>query len=110
MSVNQKIEEALSPIVSNIWPMHCPKSPKPDLYIVYNPELESAETFGDDQDEEWVQYMQVHLFIKGNYIDLRAKIRSRLRNAGFTVTNIQTFYESDTGYNHLCFECWIEEE
>lgn len=110
MSVNRKIEECLRDEVSNIWPLCCPEDSKPATYIVYNPELESAESFSDDEDEEWIHYMQIHLFTKGNYVTLRKNIRKKLRDAGFVMTNIETFYESDTGYNHLCFECWIEEE
>lgn len=109
MNVNQKIEEALSPLIKKIWPMYCPEDPKPDLYAVYNSELDEVGLFGDDQDEEWVHHMQVHLFTKKDYMEIRSQIRERLRAAGFTMTNIATFYESDTEYYHLCFECWIEE-
>ncbi len=54
--------------------------------------------------------MQIHLFEKGNYMQMRRDIRSALRNAGFEMMGIETMYEKDTGYHHLCFECWIEED
>lgn len=111
MNVNQKIEAALSEIVDGkIWPLKCPYDSPPDCYIVYNPELEEPGYHADDLDWEWVQYMQIHLFTTGNYMDLRRKIRRALRIAGFTLTGIETLYEKDTGYHHLCFECYAEED
>ena len=111
MNVNQKIENALSGIVGgDIWPMKCPYDSPPDTYIVHNPEYEEPGYHADDEDQAWIHYMQVHLFAKGNYLNLRSRIRSALRDAGFILTRIEPMYEKDTGYNHLCFECWIEEE
>ena len=110
MSVNQIIEQALKDVTEHIWPMCCPDDSPPDKYIVYNPELEKAALYADDVDEAWIQYMQIHLFTKGNYLANRKTIRKALRNAGFTLTGIDAFYEKDSGYNHLCFECYIEEE
>lgn len=111
MNVNQKIENALSEIAKgNIWPLRCPYDSQPDMYIVYNPELEEPGYYADDEDQEWTQHMQVHLYVKGNYVDLRKMIRKCLRKAGFTVTGIETPYEKDSRYFHLCFECYIEEE
>lgn len=110
MNVNQKIEGAISEFVEgNIWPLICPYDSPPECYIVYNPELEEPGYHADDEDQEWVQYMQIHLYIKGNYMDLRRKIRTALRGAGFTVTGIETLHEEKTGFNHLCFECYTEE-
>lgn len=111
MSINKIIENAVGDLVSgNIWPLCCPLDSPPDCYIVYNPELEEPGLYADDEDCDWVHYMQVHLYTKGNYINLRKTIRSALRNAGFSVTGIETLYEKDTKYYHLCFECWMEEQ
>lgn len=111
MSVNSKIEEALSQLVDGkIWILKCPYDSKPEQYIVYNPELEEPGYHADDEDQEWVQYMNIHLFTKGNYVSIRKEIRAALRQAGFTMTGIETMYEKDTGYYHLCFECYTEEE
>ncbi|MDO5345302.1 MAG: hypothetical protein Q4E91_06115 [Lachnospiraceae bacterium] len=117
MNVNQIIEGALSDLVNgNIWPLSCPLETPAAEYIVYNPELEKPEIFGDDTDLEWTHYMQIHWYKKGdgkkpaNYIEKRKEIRSRLRNAGFTMSDIQEFFEKDTGFTHLCFSCNIEEE
>ena len=54
--------------------------------------------------------MQVHLFMKRNYLKKRQDIRKALRMSGFIVTDITTMHEKDSGYHHLCFECMIEEE
>lgn len=109
MNVNQKIEAALNNIAVGIWPLFCPEERPPDDYIVYNPEIEEGALYADDQDQEWMQHMQVHLFIKGNYLKKRNAIRKALREAEFIVTDITTLYEKDSGYNHLCFSCSTEE-
>ncbi|MEI3490864.1 MAG: hypothetical protein V8Q73_02525 [Blautia sp.] len=109
MSVNTKIEEALFNCCKNIWPVVCPDAHPPEEYIVYNPELESPELYGDDEDLEWTHYMQIHFFTKKNYISKRKEIRKLLRTAGFTMTDINTEYEKDTKYFHLIFSCYIEE-
>lgn len=113
MNINQTIEEALKDVVPYIWPLCAPEDSAPETYIVYAPELEKPELYADDEDQEWVHYMRINLFQKkekGSYLELRKKIREKLREAGFTLTDILTFYESETGYYHLCFECYLEEE
>lgn len=117
MNVNRKIETALSDLVgNNIWPLSCPLEEPPDEWVVYNPELETSEEFGDDQDLEWMHYMQVHWFKRGdgkrpvNYVGIRKTIRARLRDAGFSVSDIETLFEKDTGITHLVFLCNIEED
>ena len=111
MNINQKIEQALSGITKNIYPLSHPyEENKPEMYIVYNPELDEPGYHADDTDQEWVQSMQVHLFVKGNYIKLRKEIRDKLRDAGMNLTEIETMYETDTGYYHLCFRFYAEED
>ena len=78
--------------------------------IVYNPEIDSAECFADDEDQEWTLHMQIHLYTREDYMDDRKTIRKLLRKAGFTVTDIDSIYEKETKYYHLCFSCYIEEE
>lgn len=113
MNVNQKIEDALADLVNNnIWPLSCPKETPPEEWITYNPELETPRLFGDDTDLEWMHYMQLHWFKKGqqNYLQIRKKIRQRLREAGFTVTESVSMYEKDTKTTHLIISCNIEED
>lgn len=111
MNVNQKIEQTLCDITDEIYPLSYPyDEEKPDTYIVYNPELEEPGYYADDEDLNWLQYMQIHLFHKGNYISLRKNIRNKLRKADIMVTGIETMYEKDTQYYHLIFSCYVEED
>ena len=110
MNVNQMIEKVLVKVTSNIWPLVCPLEDKPDKYIVYNSELDEAAYFADDQEQEWIQNMQIHLYKRDDYMEERKKIRRLLKSIGFTVTHIYSDYETSTKYYHLCFECHIEEE
>lgn len=110
MNVNQLIEHALGTVTDDIWPLCCPGDSQPEKYIVYNPELEKPGLHADDSDQDWIAYMQVHLYTKSNYIDDKKKIKKNLQSAGFTLTSIDTLYEKDSGYIHLCFSCYIEEE
>lgn len=110
MNINQKIEKALSDVTENIWPSSCPEGEEPELYIVYNPELEAPGSYADDKAQDWVTDMQVHLYIKGNYISVKNQIRRNLEEEGFTVTGIETINEKESGYFHLIFLCYIEEE
>lgn len=111
MNINQKIESALTEITNEIYPLTYPYDEnKPDTYIVYNPELDTPGYYADDEDQEWTQYMQLHLYQRGNYIKIRKQIKDRLREHGMVVTGIETMYERDTGYNHLCFSCYAEED
>ena len=105
MNVNQKIEAALSSVVNNsIWPLCCPLESLPDEYITYLPELENPEEFADDEDIEWVPYMQVHWFKKSesgkpvNYLNAKKTIRKKLKESGFTITDIAAMHEKETGY------------
>lgn len=120
-SVNSKLNTALSDLVSgNIWPLSKPVEEDPEVYIVYNPELETPDDFGDDEDHEWVDHMQVHWFAKGrvNYLKPKVRIRNRLKAAGFCISEValveyapdQSTSHSGTGYTHLCFTCSIPED
>lgn len=109
MSINSRIEEALKSVTENIWPLCCPYELPPDFYIVYNPEIEEAGLFADNEDQEWIQNMQVHLYTKTDYTKPRRKIRKLLRESGMIVTDITTLYEKENGYNHLCFSFQAEE-
>lgn len=119
MTTNAKINKALSEIVNgNIWAMSCPLEQPGDEYIVYNPELESAELFADDTMLEWVDYMQIHYFVRKsgeskkpeNYIKKKNEIRAALCSADFCVEDITVLYEKDTGYTHVAFSVSCEQD
>ena len=111
MSVNKIIEDALNEIVQEIWPMVCPRDKPSKEYIVYNPEIDVPDDFGDNEPQAWVQHMQIHYFIaeNGDYTLRRKEIRKSLQKAGFTISEITVMHEKDSGYNHVCFSCSIEE-
>lgn len=109
--MNRIIEDALSSIAKEIWPMVCPRDEPPAEYIVYNPEFDEPTDFGDNEPQVWIQHMQVHYFIaqNGDYTYRRTEIRKALLAAGFSIEEIVAMHEKDSGYNHVCFSCSIEE-
>lgn len=109
MSINQAIENALSGIVPEIWPLSCPEEKKPEEYITYKANEEAA-LFADNKDEEWTYLVTIHYFTKHNYIKTKNQIREKLRENGFTITEIEVLHESDTGYHHVILLCSKEEE
>lgn len=121
MTVNEKIEAALSDLVDgNIWPLQCPLEVYPDEWITYQSELDAPEEFGDDQDLEWVHHMQIHWFAKGHvdYYPVRTAFRERLKTAGFTIdgftyafeTQTSATHETDSKNTHLVCTCSIIED
>ena len=118
MNINQYIESTLSDYVGGrIWPLLCPMEQQPNEFITYGPDDDSPEDFGDDDDEAWVYRMEINWYKRGasklkpaNYIRARQEIRSRLKAAGFEITNILYAHETDTGFTRLTFLAWIEED
>ena len=50
MSVNEKIEQAIGELFSgNVWPLKCPHDSAPDIYAIYNPEIEEPGYYADDE-------------------------------------------------------------
>lgn len=109
MSINQTIENALSDIVPEIWPLSCPEEIKPEEYITYKTNEEPA-LFADDKDVEWAYLVTIHYFTKHNYIKTKNQIRKKLRDDGFMITEIEALHENDTGYYHVILYCKKEEE
>ena len=120
MNVNQRIETALSGLVSGaIWPLSKPLTEDPATFIVYNPELVVSDQ-GDNLDQDWAYHMQIHWHSKGisDYLSAVDTMIAALHNAGITVTDIP-FHEyqaaetgnrsqSGTGYTHVCLSCLME--
>lgn len=109
MSVNAKIEAALKGLAESINPMVCPDESPPEEYIVYNPEVVRPDDFGDNCANEWVAYMQVHYFCRGNYLKKERQIRKALLAAGFSISESVTIYDRESKYNHTCISCSMEE-
>lgn len=120
MNINQYIESVLSDMVDgNIWPLVCPEENKPSQFITYGSDYENPEDFGDnlESNEDWVYHLEINWFGMGymkmyaaDYLTARNEMRDRLRNAGFTITQIPApFHEKDTGYTRLTILVSIEE-
>lgn len=109
MSINAKVEKALSGIVPNIWLFICPDERPPDEYVTYNPAIDVPVEFGDNKDLVWTNYLQVHFFTKKNYIKKRSQIREALKKNGFLIDDLEIMYEKDSKFYHIVFSCNIEE-
>ncbi len=77
-------------------------------YITFNYSDERPALRADDTDLYDETTIQVHGFTKSNPQALKKAIRKLLRASGFTIINTQELYESDTKYNHVVVEAWIE--
>lgn len=110
MELTVKIEQTLSDIIQNIWLMNCPEQRPPDEYVVYNPEIDVPDNFGDNEPGSWIHHVQIHYFTKKNYVKKRKNIRKALHGAGFLISEIETMYEKDSEYYHLCFSCSVHED
>ena len=118
MTINERIESALSSVVSNIWALSCPIEQAPDEYIVYNPEAERVEVYADDEDIGWIDDMQIHYFVKNhgkskkpvNYLRKKDQICNSLRAAEFLLNDISVFFEKESGYTHVVFSVSTEHE
>lgn len=109
MNINQIIETTLGEVTEHIWPAVCPDAEAPDKYIVYNSDIETPGLYAEDRDENWVCHMQIHLYTRENYLKDKKIIKEKLRVAGFILEDIETLYEKNSRYHHICFECSIEE-
>ena len=80
-------------------------------YITFYTWLKSTELWADGSPLIEGNNCTVDLFCKGNYIDLLADIKNRLRNAGFYIAGIgPEIYEDDTGYYHIPINIYREEK
>lgn len=113
MSANAKIENALKEMVDgNIWALKCPLEKPPTKWIVHNPETFVPSDFGDNEAREWTEYYQVHYFQRGvvNYRKIKNDIRKKLKEAGFSITEIRPDYESNTDVTHITFSVNMVED
>lgn len=83
---------------------------KSDEYITFNYADERDVLFGDDKPIEEAADMQVHVFVKCDYMDLKKKIKEFLINSGACGITFTSTYENETKKRHLIFEFEISEE
>ena len=77
--------------------------PDPE-YITFSISDDRAELYGDDEPQEDVIRVTVHLFVKRetNYLSLKKTIRQALHNADFTWPIVTTLQEPNCW--HIVFE------
>jgi hypothetical protein len=106
MNVNPTIISALSslnlPVTANVY------EGTADEYIKFNYADERPALRADDTDLYDETTVQVHYFTRGNPQNNKKAIRKALRASGFTILNTSEFYESDTKFNHIVVEAWID--
>ena len=78
-------------------------------YIVYNEEAEQAANYGDNKPQNEIVWWQVHIFTpkSGEFRKYREMLKTELRQAGFSVSEIETLYE--TGTIHVVIPCHMGE-
>lgn len=108
MNVNTLIIDTLKPLIPDVVPTKYTGTNT--TYITFNYEDDRAGTFADDEPQEDVAYMQIHLFCPRTYNinKVKKQIRSRLFKAGFSYPRVTVLYEDDTETNHIVFQCEIE--
>lgn len=80
-------------------------------YIVYNEEAEQAANYGDNKPQNEIVWWQVHIFApkSGAFREHRERLKTTLRQAGFSVSEIVTLYEEETGTIHVVIPCHMGE-
>lgn len=108
MNINPLIESALSEI-------GCPVDTiehdgTEDVYIVYYTYSENDELYADDAPIVEGTYGTVTIFSKGDFKTLANDVKSKLRQAGFTILpGGPEGFEDGTGYYTWPIEIYIEE-
>lgn len=100
-------------VISALSSLNLPVSPNvntdgSDEYITFNYADERPALRADDTDIYDETTVQVHYFTKKNPQPNKKAIRRLLRASGFTILSTSEFYESDTKFNHIVVEAWIE--
>lgn len=106
MNINPTVISALSslglPVSANVY------EGTADEYITFNYADERPALRADDADIYDETEIQVHYFTRGNPQTNKKAIRRLLRASGFTIISTSEFYESDTKFQHIVVEAWID--
>lgn len=81
---------------------------KEKTYITYSQTQIDTTLSGDDELINYVDYYDVDIYSKGNYLKIVESVKELMKQNGFTWEASMTsgdMYEDDTGYFHktLCF-------
>lgn len=101
MNLNQRIREALTEICDVIVPQVYTGDAQE--YIVFN-YFTLPTTFGDNEPEHEVYYIQLHYFapLGKNILEMKKQIKRAIKEAGFTYPS--TTDASDNEARHVVFE------
>ncbi len=73
-------------------------------YITFNILSEHPELSADDESIVEASDCYIHYFTKNNPHGNKTRIKKLLKNNDVGITDIESLYESDTGYNHIIFQ------
>lgn len=78
---------------------------KANTYIVFQIIIGQEVGYLDDDTDKTEYIYQIHIYSKGDYIDLLKRAKAALKSAGFyNIVINPEIYEKDTGYYHLPME------
>lgn len=117
-NINRYIMDTLKPIVGkNVWPLICPLENKPSKFATFVVEYDRPGDYGDNSEMGWMHFVSIMFFKKStsnkkpvNILDERKEIRKALIDAGFAVTQITYFHDTEGGYSYMTFSANIEED
>lgn len=76
-----------------------------NTYIVFQIALGQEVGYSDDDTDKTEYIYQIHIYSKGDYIDLLKRAKAALKSAGFyNIVINPEIYEKDTGFYHLPME------
>lgn len=75
---------------------------KAETYLTYYTWFCKPDNFYDDENHAEIAYGTINIFSKGNFKGILKKVKSKLKESGFTWTdNGPEDFERDTGYYHV---------
>ena len=106
-SINKQVIAALTELKLPI-DVSVTKSKGADAFLVINPQYDTPKQYADDVPQTLVQEIELALYKRGNYLELKDKIMKYLITAGITVSDGRYIeYETDTKYHHYVFELTV---
>ncbi len=81
------------------------KGKAPNEYVVVTPMSESLKLHADNLPGIEVEEARLSLFVKGNYITHKKKLKKELLSRDFTITDGRYIgHENDTGFHHYAID------
>lgn len=105
MSIQERIISILVPLKI---PIHVAMNPEKskDSFLVLIPLSDHLVGYGDNQPSSTIEELEIALYTKGNYLELREQITKLLLQADITITDRRYIeYEPQTKYHHYVIDC-----